>query len=463
MDISTFANLLQQYENETLEFKRELPSSSDFAVLISAFYNTRGGIIIIGVDDAHQLTGVENPQNVEVGILNMIRARLNLNIPPTIEIVPYHGREFVVVTCHKGIQRPYWVRDHARPYVRIGSTCREATNDEIRQMYIEDHGLSYESMALPGVTLDEISPERVNWYVTRRVRGGQVPSGSLPELLSKLGVLTTKGNAVVPTAAGLLLFGREPQRFMPHATLRVARFLGNDMTTFLDQADITGTISQMIDEAEKFVNRNTRHGIRIVGFRHVNVHEYPIEAIREAITNALCHRDWGHVGMQVRVAIFDNRIFVDSPGRLPPGVTLENIEHMHVLRNPIIAQLLYDIDYIENWGSGILRMKQDMQKYNLTPPVFTEPGPNFTATFYGPGERFMQNLEARPEWTKGLNERQIIAVLHAAEKRKITTGEYCRLNNVSNMTAFRDLQELCERKLMEQVGEGRGTFYRLLS
>lgn len=462
MDTSTFANLLQQYESETLELKRELPSSSDFAVLITAFYNTRGGTIIIGVDDAHQLVGVENPQNVEVGILNMIRARLNLNLPPTIEIVPYQGREFVVVTCQKGIQRPYWVRDHARPHVRIGSTCREATNDEIRQMYIEDHELSYESMALPGVTLDEISPERVNWYITRRVRGGQVHPGSLPELLSKLGVLTTKGNAVVPTAAGLLLFGRDPQRFMPHATLRVARFLGNDMTTFLDQADLIGTIPQMIDEAEKFVSRNTRHGIRIVGFQHVNVHEYPSEAIREAITNALCHRDWGHIGMQVRVAIFDNRIFVDSPGRLPPGVTLENIEHVHVLRNPIIAQLLYDIDYIENWGSGILRMKQDMQKYNLTPPIFTEPGPNFTVTFYGPQERFMRDLEARPEWTKGLSERQIIAVLHAAEKRKITTGEYCRLNNVSNMTAFRDLQELCERKLMEQVGEGRGTFYRLL-
>src|SRR5574341_118678 len=205
-------------------------------------------------------------------------------------------------------------------------------------MYIEDHGLSYETMSLPDATMNEISSEKVNWYITRRVRGGQAPSGTLTELLGKLGVLTTKGNTVVPTVAGLLLFGHDPQRFMPHATLRVARSPAKDSTTFLDQADITGTIPEMIDEAEKFVSRNTRHGVRIVGFRHVNVHEYPLEAIREAITNALCHRDWGHVGMQVRVAIFDNRIFVDSPGRLPPGVTLENIEHVHVLRNPVIAQ-----------------------------------------------------------------------------------------------------------------------------
>jgi ATP-dependent DNA helicase RecG len=239
MDNSTFANLLQQHESATLEFKRELPSSSDMAVVISAFYNTRGGAVIVGVDDAHQLIGVANPQGVEVGVLNLIRARLSLNIPPTIEIISYQGQEFVAIICPKGIQRPYWVRDHARPYVRIGSTCREATNDEIRQMYLEDHGLSYESMGLPDATLEEISPEKVNWYITRRVRGGQVAPGSLPELLSKLGVLTTKDNTVVPTAAGLLLFGHDPQRFMPHATLRVARFLGNDMTTFLDQADIT--------------------------------------------------------------------------------------------------------------------------------------------------------------------------------------------------------------------------------
>jgi len=346
--------------------------------------------------------------------------------------------------------------------VRIGSTRREATNDEIRRMFIEDHGLSYESMAAPGVSLNEISQERVDWYIAHRVRGGQIPASSLTELLGKLGVLTTAGDATVPTVAGLLLFGKEPQRFLPHATLRIARFLGKDMTTFLDQADITGTIPQMIDEAEKFVTRNTRHGIRIVGFRHLDVHEYPIEAIREAITNALCHRDWGHVGMQVRVAIFDDRIFVDSPGRLPPGVTLENIEHVHILRNPIIAQLLYDINYIENWGSGVPRMKRAMREYNLQPPMFDEPGPNFTATFHGPGEQFMRELETKPEWTKGLNERQITAVLYTGEKGKITAVEYRRFVKVSRVTAYRDFQELCERGIFKQIGKRRGAYYELV-
>jgi ATP-dependent DNA helicase RecG len=461
MDIATFTSLLHQHESETLDFKQELPASSDLAVLISAFYNTHDGTFIVGVDDAHQPVGVDRPQSVEAGIANIIRARLSLDIPPTIEIISYLGREFVVVTCPKGIQRPYVVRDHARPHVRIGSTCREATNDEIRRMYIEDRGLSYESMVAPNAMLEDIDVERVNWYISRRTRGGAIQSSPLQELLGKLGVLTTVGNLSVPTVAGILLFGREPQRFLPHTTLRIARFLGADMTTFLDQADITGTIPQMIDEAEKFVTRNTRHGIRIVGFKHVDMHEYPIEAIREAITNALCHRDWGHAGMQVRVAIFDDRIFVDSPGKLPPGVTLDNIEHVHVLRNPIVAQLLYDINYIENWGSGVPRMKRAMREYNLNPPIFDEPGPNFTVTFHGPGERFMRELETRPEWTKDLNERQITAVIYADEKGKITTGEYRRLVNVSEGTAYRDLRELCKRGLFKQVGKKKVSYYAL--
>jgi ATP-dependent DNA helicase RecG len=272
-------------------------------------------------------------------------------------------------------------------------------------------------------------------------------------------VLTTVGNMLVPTVAGVLLFGKDPQQFLPHATLRIARFLGTDMSTFLDQADIRGTIPQMIDEAEKFAARNTRHGIRIVGFKHVNVHEYPIEAIREAITNALCHRDWGYAGMQVRVAIFDDRIFVDSPGRLPPGVTLENIEHVHVLRNPIIAQLLYDINYIENWGSGILRMKKAMHEHHLASPIFHEPGPSFTVTFHGPEERFMRDLETRPEWMTGLNERQIKAVEYLAEQGKITNQGYRQMFAVSSKTAADDLAGLMKKHMVKRHGAGRSTVY----
>jgi ATP-dependent DNA helicase RecG len=161
----------------------------------------------------------------------------------------------------------------------------------------------------------------------------------------------------------------------------------------------------------------------------------------------------------VRVAIFDDHIFVDSPGRLPPGVTLENIERVHILRNPIIAQLLYDIEYIENWGSGILRMKHAMREYNLQQPLFEEPGPNFVVTFYGPDERFMRELGARPEWMVGLNERQIKAVEYLSEQGKITNREYRQMFDVSQKTAADDLSGLMEKQLVKRQGAGRSTIY----
>jgi predicted HTH transcriptional regulator len=118
MHEETFARLLQRREGETLDFKQELPGSSDLAVLISAFYNTRGGTIVIGVDDQRRPVGVHQSQGVEAGVVNIIRDRLDLDVLPTIEIVTYQGQEFVVVTCPRGPYPPYFVRGEPRPYVR---------------------------------------------------------------------------------------------------------------------------------------------------------------------------------------------------------------------------------------------------------------------------------------------------------------------------------------------------------
>lgn len=137
MNAEAFASLLQQREGETLDFKEALPTSSDLAVLITAFYNTRGGTVVIGVDDQRRPVGVASPQGVETGITNIIRDRLDLDVLPAIEIVTYQGNEFVVVTCPRGARRPYFVRGEARPYIRVGSTNRQATAEGIRRLYLE--------------------------------------------------------------------------------------------------------------------------------------------------------------------------------------------------------------------------------------------------------------------------------------------------------------------------------------
>jgi len=170
-----------------------------------------------------------------------------------------------------------------------------------------------------------------------------------------LGALAEEGDELVPTKGGLLFFGRDPQRFIPHSEVRIARFKGTTMGHFIDSADLRGTLPEMIDEAERFIRRNTRVAAKVVGFKRREVTEYPYEAVREAICNAVCHRDYFMDGSTVRIMIFDDRIEVNSPGPLPPGVTVENIDRKHVLRNKLIANYLYDIYYIEKWGTGITK------------------------------------------------------------------------------------------------------------
>jgi len=146
-----FEELINQREGETLEFKQEMPSSSDLAKLITALYNTRGGMIVFGVEnDTRRPVGIPNPQGVETGIVNIIRDRCCLDVMPCIEFVSYQHMEFVVVTCPQGARKPYLVSRETRPYIRVGSSNREAQDEEIRRMYIEGSEGGFEGLTFPG-------------------------------------------------------------------------------------------------------------------------------------------------------------------------------------------------------------------------------------------------------------------------------------------------------------------------
>lgn len=238
------------------------------------------------------------------------------------------------------------------------------------------------------------------------------------------------------------------------------------MTEFIDRRELHGTLPELIDEAEKFVKRNTRIATKIVGFEQVNVTEYPYEAIREAITNAVCHRDYFFSGASIRVMIYDDRIVVESPGKLPEGVTLKNLEGSHVLRNEKIANWLYDIGYIEKWGTGIKRMKNLMQKHGLAIPKFEESKKFFKVTFFGPEEKILNLVKPRNRIDlkeKGLNDRQIEALrLMVNEKEVMTNKVYRERFKITDRTALRDLNFLLKERMIEKEGFKKDAIYRAI-
>ncbi|MCZ7574960.1 MAG: hypothetical protein M5U01_40935 [Ardenticatenaceae bacterium] len=263
-----------------------------------------------------------------------------------------------------------------------------------------------------------------------------------------------------------MLFAHDPQRFIGQTEVACVRFKGADVVSYIDRRDLRGPLYQLVDDAEQFIYRHMKVGRRIEGFVGIEYREYPQEAVREAIVNAVVHRDYSRRGQRIRVFMFDGRIEVYSPGPLPPGISLEKmrrLEPQSVLRNPIIVGVFRDLGsrYIERLGTGIRRMALVMQAHGLPRPRFEEVGSEFRATLMGPGERFMEEMVAWPGWAEGLNERQVEAVLYGGEHGRITAGEYQALVGISDVTAYRDLKDLCDKGLLVRHGKGRGTYYVL--
>lgn len=211
-----FERLINQPEGDTLEFKREMPSSSDLAKLVTALYNTRGGVIIFGVEDGtRRPVGVPSPQGIEEGVNSILRARCSLDVMPGIEIVAYQGMAFVTVTCPQGAHKPYLVNGESRPYVRVGSSNREAQDEEVRRLYIEGSEGGFEALACRGAQLADLSERLIAGYVRRREETSGQPLGlSAEEMLHNLGCLIRDDGQWIPTHAGVLLFAEDPQRLI---------------------------------------------------------------------------------------------------------------------------------------------------------------------------------------------------------------------------------------------------------
>ena len=263
-----FERFIRRREGETLEFKQEMPSSSDLAKLVTAFYNTRGGTIVFGIEDeTRRLVGVTNPQGIEEGIVNILRARCCLDVMPIIEFVSYQGKEFVLATCPQGNRKPYLMSGETRPYVRVGSSNREAQDEKVRRLYIEGSERGFEGLPCRNATIADLSEALIRVYVRQREETSGKPLGlSWEETLRSLGCLVEKEGTRVPTNAGVMLFAEEPQRFVGQAEVACVRFKGTDVVTYIDRRDLRSPLYQLVDDAEQFIYRHMKIGRRIEGF-----------------------------------------------------------------------------------------------------------------------------------------------------------------------------------------------------
>jgi predicted HTH transcriptional regulator len=329
--------------------------------------------------------------------------------------------------------------------------------------YLETCGIvqirPFEERPCADATLNDLNVQVVRDFVSSARLERQFPlpaKAPLPDILTHLHLLH-QGR---PTNAALLLFGRDPQRFLPCAEVRCMHFHGTEIQRPVPFYRIfKGTVFGQVDMGVDFVmsKLNRSVGTRAESNQAPVRDEIPHDVIREAIVNAVAHRDYTSAGA-VQVSVFADRVEVWNPGTLPASLTTESLRHPHgsIPRNHRLCEVLFLARYIEKYGTGTLMMIRESLAHNLPEPDFAQRGGEFTVALWRDWltDRVMAEI--------GLNERQKQAIIHLKARTRIANSEYQALVRVARATATRDLEGLLIKGILEKVGTtGKGTYYVL--
>ncbi len=373
-------DLLKRPEGKTLEFKRDLSSPDGVLRGIVAFANTAGGTLLIGVENAtRHVRGVQNPLDVEERLASVISDGILPRLIPELEILPWRRTHVLAVQVYPSPGRPYYLKS-AGPdggvYVRVGSTNRRADRELIEELRRFARGESYDEQAMPELDSEALDFRAASelFAPVRKLRRAD---------LETLRLVTRHQGRKVPTVGGVLLFGKQRERFFPDAWIQAGRFRGTDKTRIADSVEIRRCPVQAVEAALAFVHKHALHGMEIGAVRRKDHWNLPPVAMREAIINAVAHADYAQRGAPIRLSIFDNRLEVENPGLLPFGLTVDDLRHgISKLRNRVIGRVFHELGLIEQWGSGIQRMTAACSEAGLAVPALEEIGTRFRVTLH---------------------------------------------------------------------------------
>lgn len=452
MDLKT---MLQQGRGQLVEFMMH-PEVDRLAETLVAFANADGGTILVGIGSSGRIAGDLDPEGLEATLL---RAQMRCRPPVRTEWQTVHVPHGTVVAVTVPRSSDLHTLDNGQILLRSGDHNRSLEGDELRRFAVAKGGTSFEEEAVAGVTMEDLSQEVIAEY--ERKRHQRAPRGerlSREELLHTSGAFTQTDEV---TVAGLLLFGRQPQLFLPQSGIVFVRFPGTRPGTlegpgYARREEINGPLSRIIEQAWEVLWEEMRREAVITGLNREERPEYPEVAVREALVNAVVHRDYRLRGRRIEIRMFDDRLEIISPGGLPGHITLDNIVEEHFSRNPRIVRGLFYWGYIEELGIGVDRMIEAMVQGGHPPPHFDAKPHSFTVV--------LRNVRERPvqKWPQSMNERQIHALKYIEERGQITNREYRTLfPDISAETVRLDLADMVSKGLLLKIGDKKGTFYIL--
>ncbi len=450
MDESELKKMIESHETENVELKPSLSQINEIVENISAFSNAGGAIILVGVSNSGKILGVDVGKDTIERLANKIVSNTEPKIYPKISVEEMGGKKVIVVDVPKSEEI---VLAFGRPFKRVGKSTARMGREEYERRILERKKIYWDSQ-ICDATMEDIDGEKVRWFLRKAKYERRLniePETPVAEALERLKLI--KNGEL--TNAAVLLFGKNPQRFFLQAETRCARFKGTEPLEFIDMKVFGGNIFDQRDIAVEFVKEHIKLHAKIVGTEREEIWEYPIEAVREGITNALCHRDC-EIASNVQIRIFDDRIEIWNPGALIEGLTVEKLKGKHesVLRNPLIGKCFFLVKFIEQWGTGTNRIIKETVNHGLPEPAFEDTKTSFIITF--------RKYKITDEVLADLNERQKKAIEFLRVHGKITNKKYIQLNpDITDRTALNDLNGMIKKGIIKASGEKKYRYYIL--
>ncbi len=455
--------MAQSAPGQLVEYLPEADADK-LAETMVAFANGDGGTVLIGVGPSGQPVGQVYAEDVE-GALRAAELRCRPPVQTGWQVQELGGAQVVAIIVPRSTEL-HSLND-GRVLVRIGVANKPLGGEAIRLLAATKSSADYEAEPVPGATRADLDDAIITEYLAEREKRGRKHIGLSDELLVEIGAATPAGHSpegdLRPTTSGILLFGRNPQVFFPHSGLVLVKFLGTEprgeggLPGYSRREEIGGPLARIVERAWQVTLEEMRIGAVVKGLEREEKTEYPSFAVREALVNAVCHRDYRLRGRRIEIRMFSDRMEVISPGGLPGFITIDNLVEDHFSRNPRIVAGLFQWGYIEELGLGIDRMIEEMTQAGHPPPQFKAQPHSFTVILSNVRER-----RATPAWERTMNERQVRALTYIHERGSIANREYQQLcPDVSAETLRIDLADLVNRGVLMRIGAKKGTYYIL--
>ena len=461
IDFMLYSDIIKIGQGPRLDFLPEADPLQIAETLIS-FANTEGGTIIIGLTKDGKKSSAKMDDETLDNALRGAEEHCN----PTVvvgswEVIQPEGIDGIVYA----LRIPRSIELHAladgRVLIRSGSKNRPLGGHEILRLASTKNTGDYENKSVSGATRDDLSLKMIEEYLEKRTERSKRPfNGDVDDLLREIGAITASGK---PTVGGVLLFTEYPQQWLPQSSVVFVKFIGkvprgeSGLAGYSRREELTGPLPRLVEGAWNFVWSEMAVSAVVKGLEREEKYEYPQFAVREAIVNAICHRDYRLKGRRIEIRMYSDRLEVISPGGLPGFITVENIKDEHFSRNPRIVSGLFQWGYIEELGLGIDRMIEVMQQAGHKRPIFDARPYNFAVTLFNTRKK-----APAPELIKGANHRQARALDYIRERGMINNRAYRQLcEGVSAETLRLDLADMVEKGILLKVGSKKGTHYIL--